>query len=226
MSVAALFSGGKDSTAALHRAYFRGLQVKGVCIARPVEDSLFFHYPYTELAVVLAEQMGLPYYYEGVRDDLDSVREFVRNCVNHFEADHIVAGVLRSDFQRLRLEYIARSLGKGLIAPLWGVDPVKHLYDVYKMGIRYVIVKSMARGIPKRLVGKVLELGDIEELVIASAKYKFNPSFEGGEAETLVVRAPLMRKALRVTGEVRALSDEVLNYFINHYELVDLENSL
>ena len=220
MKAVVLFSGGKDSTAALHYAYFGGLDVKGLCIAKPMEDSLYFHYPYTEVAVLLAQLMGFNYYYDEVSDDINSIKNFIKNCVDSFGADYIIAGVLRSDFQRVRLEYIAWLLGKKLLAPLWGVDPVAHLHNLYRMGIRFIIVKSMARGIPPQIVGKELDLEDIEELVIASSEYKFNPAFEGGEAETLVTKAPLMKRKLITRGEVKVLSDEVLNYFIIHYEIV------
>lgn len=220
MKAVVLFSGGKDSTAALHYAYFGGLDVRGLCIAKPLEDSLYFHYPYTEIAVRLAQLMGFNYYYDLVDDDVSGIKNFIKNCVDIFKADYIVAGILRSDFQRLRLEHIAWLLGKKLLTPLWGIDPVVHLYNLYKMNIRFIIVKAMASGIPSKLVGKELDLTDIEELVIASSKYKFNPAFEGGEAETLVTKAPLMRKRIITKGEVKVLSNEVLNYFIIHFEIV------
>lgn len=221
MKAVGLFSGGKDSTAALHQALFSGFNIVGVCIAKPIEDSLIFHYPYTEIAVKLAESMGLSTYYDEVYDDLTSIKKFLTSCTDYFNANYLIAGVLRSDFQRIRLEYIAWLTGKHLILPFWGIDPVIYLKNLYRMGIRFVIVKSMARGIPHDLVGKELNLNDIDRLIVASVKYKFNPAFEGGEAETLVVKAPLLRKHLLLKGELKPLSSEVLNYFIIHYKLVD-----
>jgi len=221
MRAVALFSGGKDSTAALHKAFFNGVELVGACVAKPREDSAVFHYPYTEIAVKVATSMGLNCLYEEVGDDLESIKKFLKSCSDEFGADYLIAGVLRSDFQRIRLEYAARSLGKSLLLPFWGADPPLYLKEIYKMGIRFVVVRAMASGFPRDLVGKVVGWEDIDRLLIASSKYKFDPAFEGGEAETLVIDAPLMKKSLRLEGRKADLPGEVSHYFITRAELVE-----
>lgn len=219
MKAVVLFSGGKDSTASLHLSYFTGADIRGVCIAKPKEDSMVFHYPYTELAVEIAKLMGFDYFYDTVNDNVESIARFIDKCSDVFKASDIIAGVIRSDYQRVKLSIAVRKIGKKLVMPLWGFDPEEYLWAIHKMGIRFIIVKSMAYGLPRSLIGKIMDERDINYLLLASRKYKFNPAFEGGEAETLVVKAPLMKGKIHVEGEVRTLHDEILNYFITLFRV-------
>jgi Predicted ATPases of PP-loop superfamily len=47
----------------------------------------------------------------------------------------------------------------------------------------------------------------VELIVERARKYGFNPAFEGGEAETFVVEAPLFRRKLNVEGVVRKIGE-------------------
>ncbi|RLG72167.1 MAG: ATP-binding protein, partial [Thermoprotei archaeon] len=50
MRFAALFSGGKDSTYALHLAMLKGLEIVCLITLKPLrEDSWMFHYPSVEI---------------------------------------------------------------------------------------------------------------------------------------------------------------------------------
>jgi diphthine-ammonia ligase len=55
-----LFSGGKDSSWAVHRALERGLPVERLLTVHPGADSFMYHVPETGLAPLAAESIGLP----------------------------------------------------------------------------------------------------------------------------------------------------------------------
>jgi uncharacterized protein (TIGR00290 family) len=53
-------------------------------------------------------------------------------------------------------------------------------------------------GLGKEWLGRVLDNDAILKLASLSKKYGFNLTFEGGEAETLVVDCPLFSKRLEI----------------------------
>jgi len=55
-----LFSGGKDSSWAVHRALDRGLPVERLLTVHPGADSFMYHVPETGLAPLAAESIGVP----------------------------------------------------------------------------------------------------------------------------------------------------------------------
>ncbi|MDQ3873922.1 MAG: ATP-binding protein, partial [Thermoproteota archaeon] len=61
-----------------------------------------------------------------------------------------------------------------------------------------VIVGVSTMGLGKEWLGKELDQEAITKLISLSKKYGFNLTFEGGEAETLVVDCPLFMKKLQI----------------------------
>ena len=62
--------------------------------------------------------------------------------------------------------------------------------------IKITSVSSM--GLDSNLLGITLNHSTLQELIKLSMKYKFNISFEGGEAETIVLDCPIFRKRLEI----------------------------
>jgi Predicted ATPases of PP-loop superfamily len=71
-------------------------------------------------------------------------------------------------------------------------------------------------------VGKEISGEEIEEVIRAADKYGFNCAFEGGEAETFVVQAPLFKGRLRVKGEIRVLGEFNRRFDITEVEMMSL----
>ncbi|RLE72821.1 MAG: ATP-binding protein, partial [Thermoprotei archaeon] len=72
MKICALFSGGKDSTYALHWAVLKGFKISNLLTFQPRrEDSWMFHRPGVEVTKLQAVAIGFPLYYaytSGVKD--------------------------------------------------------------------------------------------------------------------------------------------------------------
>ena len=62
--------------------------------------------------------------------------------------------------------------------------------------IQIISVSSM--GLDSNLLGITLNHSTLQELIKLSMKYGFNISFEGGEAETIVLDCPIFRKRLEI----------------------------
>jgi uncharacterized protein (TIGR00290 family) len=72
------------------------------------------------------------------------------------------------------------------------------MIKLIERGFNIVIVAVSAMGLGREWLGKVLDIEAISKLALLSKKYGFNLTFEGGEAETLVVDCPLFTKRIEI----------------------------
>ena len=225
MRVCSLFSGGKDSTYALHWAVLKGFDVACLLTLRPHHsDSWMFHYPNIEWTRYQAEALGIQqviYETSGVKDiELEDLRRAFIDIKRSFGIIGIVTGALLSDYQRMMINIIAHDVGLRVYSPLWRKNQVTYLRDLYNQGFRFVLTSISTMGISPRLLGRVLTLDDIEELISSALRYGFNPALEGGEGETFVVDAPLFRYRVVIDdGEVRKLDQYSWIYVIKAVHL-------
>ena len=86
------------------------------------------------------------------------------------------------------------------------MDPRSYMRLLAEEGIRFIIVKVMVMGLPRRLLGVPVEGRVLEEVLERAERYGFHPAFEGGEAETLVFDAPHYKRRLCIEAVRRSLA--------------------
>ncbi|AWR97073.1 diphthine--ammonia ligase [Acidianus sulfidivorans JP7] len=218
MRVCVLFSGGKDSTFALHWAVFKGFEVLCLITLLPKrEDSWMFQYPNVNYTDYQAKVMGYNILKFDTSGEKDKELEDLYNALNYAKklgAEGIVSGALLSDYQRLNISLICEKLGLRSYTPLWRKNQEKYLLELIEDGFEFIITSISAYGFPYDLIGKIISKKDAEKIIYYSKKYGFNPAFEGGEAETFVVNAPLFKRKLKVEGMVKRIGEENWKYII------------
>ena len=212
----AMYTGGKDSCYSLHWAVLHGLEPACLVTFRaPGWESMLFHYPNVELVRLHSEAMGIPVYYHTVEGDeyratVEAFREARRRC----GCSVIVAGATASDYQRLRFAMAALEAGLEVLTPIWGVDQAEYMRWLVEDGFVFILTSVQAYGLPPEYLGRPVTREMVEDIVRRAELYGFNPAFEGGEAETLVLDAPLFRKRLVVEGRVVRLGPDHYQYVI------------
>ena len=201
MRVCVLFSGGKDSTFAVHWAFLHGFEVCCLVTLRPQRvDSWMFHFPCVDVTRLQAEALGLPQIFvetSGLRDrELEDLKRALVEAKVRFGVEGVVAGALLSDYQRMNIALICEELGLRTYTPLWRKNQETYMRELVRYGFKIVITSISVYGLPPNLLGKVLTEEDVEEIIKRAREYGFNPAFEGGEAETLVVDAPLFKRRI------------------------------
>jgi len=75
--------------------------------------------------------------------------------------------------------------------------------ELLEQGFRFILLSYASEGFGPGDLGKEVGPGELQRFFSLSADWGSHPAFEGGEAETLVLEAPLYKGSLEVKGTVR-----------------------
>ncbi len=213
MKVASLFSGGKDSTFALWCAQMQGWDIETLVTVFPESRaSWMFHYPGLKWTKLQAEAMGLPQTViptKGEKEeelaDLTTGLGKIKEAVG---IDAVISGAVASEYQRTRIDNICEELGLKSIAPLWHKSQERLVAEQIESGFEIILTACNALGLDEKWLGKRLEPSDMPKLAKLREKYGLSVAFEGGEAETFVLAAPMFKKRLTVLRSTQSWSGD------------------
>jgi len=204
LRVACLFSGGKDSTYSLYLAKRWGLKVKCLLTLIPHSDeSYLFHFPNIWTTQFQSQALQIPIITKqinsiSINDECDKLDELIDQANNKYKIDGIVHGGIASNYQKNKFNKICEKYDLKLISPLWQIDQYDYMNELLKNNFLIKIISVSSMGLDSNLLGITLNHSTLQELIKLSMKYKFNISFEGGEAETIVLDCPIFRKRLEI----------------------------
>lgn len=203
MKLAALFSGGKDSTFAIYEAKKAGHDIACLVTMHPADDdSALFHYPNSRMTRHLAEAMKIPVLDfvsgTGKHAESEALVQAVAKAKSVYNIKGVLSGGIASVFQKTAFEQACRQHDVEPLAPLWGAEPEKYMGKLVDSGFIVMIVGVSAMGLEKEWLGRIIDREALARLAKLSKKYGFNLTFEGGEAETLVMDCPLYSKRLKI----------------------------
>lgn len=198
-----LFSGGKDSAFALWYAQMQGWDIISlVTIIPESQESWMFHYPAVKWTGLQAEAMGIPrmvIHTKGVKEDeLEDLRSGLRTLIKSAGIEGIVSGAVASEYQRTRLDNMCEELGLRSFAPLWHKNQQQLVREQIDSGFEIIVTACSALGLTSSWLGRRLNHASLEELVKLNQKHGLSVAFEGGEAETFVLSAPMFNGTLQV----------------------------
>ncbi len=198
MANACLFSGGKDSTLALHKAIAMGIRIDLLITMRTKsKESYMFHYPNVEYAAVQAESIGIRHVFADTDGNKESELIDLENALRANNVRLLVTGATYSRYQGDRINRISEAMGIEHLAPLWHIDPEEELGEISR-SFDAIITSVSAEGFDESFLGKRIDAGMIGRLREINRKYGISMLFEGGEAESFVLDAPLFRERIRI----------------------------
>jgi diphthine-ammonia ligase len=204
LRLAALYSGGKDSTFSISKIRELGHEVVCLIAMNPsADDSLLFHYPNIGLTHYLAEAMQIPLTTfavnkESKEGEFQALEQAIIQVKSDYDIQGIVHGAISSRFQNELFRRICSDNQLVMLTPLWNAVPLQYMYGLLSEKFDIKIVSVSAMGLGKDWLGKSLDTNSISLLESLSKKHGFDLAFEGGEAETLVVNCPLFTKKLDI----------------------------
>lgn len=202
MRLGVLFSGGKDSTLALHKAAEKAEVVCLITLVSENKESFMFHTPNINVTLLQAEALDLPLIRNATEgkpeEELKDLEEAITQAFKDFKIDGIVTGAVESVYQATRIQQICNRLNVWCINPLWKRKQKTLLEETVVEGFKTLISGVFAYPLDKSWLGKQIDEHMIERLVALSLEYGLSPSGEGGEIETTVLDAPLFKKKIEI----------------------------
>ena len=204
MKLAALFSGGKDSTYAIYLAKKLGHSVDVLLTLYPhSSESHLLHYPNIEFTQLQAESMKTPQLIEETpSDDSENESKKLNNLISlakeKYSIDGIVHGGILSEYQKDNFSLICEKNHLKIISPLWNKEPESYMKELLNENFEYIISTVSSAGLNDSWLGQIIDKNGLDELQKLQKKFRFNLNFEGGEAETFVTNCPLFQKPLLI----------------------------
>lgn len=222
--IASLMSTGKDSALATQIMLDQNYDVSCfITVHSKNIDSYMYHGPNTLLAREISVSSGIPLievFSDGVKEEeLDDLKSALKKAISDFGIEGVVTGALFSVYQRERVERICEDLGIKCFSPLWHMDQEKELRLLLSRGFDFCLVKVAALGLDGSWLGRKISVEDVDKLVELEKKYKINVAGEGGEFESLILKAPFMEKEIVIKDYDVVQDDLVFTMIINEVEL-------
>jgi len=205
MKLAALFSGGKDSTYSIYKANQMGHDVKCLITAFPKSpNSHLLHFPAIELTKLQSIALDIPQITSTIDSDelieeMNTLRILLEKAKQDFEIEALVHGGISSKFQKKCFEKICKENNLKVISPLWEINSKEYMDELIDCNFKFILTSVSSDGLNETWLGKIISASDISKLEKLSYKYGFNLNFEGGEAETLVIDCPLYSHSITIT---------------------------
>jgi len=200
MRLAALFSGGKDSTYSAYLMEQQGHTVEVLVSILPSDPhSWVFHTPNLHLLPLISEAMGKKLVTAQSSGSEKSDLSALTHALSGLDVDGIITGAIASDYQWDRINGVCEDLGLRTFSPLWRKDQGMLLRGIVDCGIKAIIVGVYAEGMEKGWLGTALDHESIIRLEELAEVRGINVSGEGGEFETLVLDSPMHVAPIEIT---------------------------
>lgn len=199
MRLAAMYSGGKDSTFALYLAEQMGHEVAYLVSIVPADRaSWMFHTPNLDVVPAMSEALGIPLVSvtsDGTEQgDLDALRR----SLSDLDIDGVVTGAVWSDYQWDRINLVCGDLDLRVLSPLWRKDQDLVYSEIVDSGIDAVIVGVSAEGLDGDWLGRHLDADCKKDLIGLRDRYGVSIIGEGGEFESMTLDSPLHSKRVEI----------------------------
>lgn len=203
MKLGVLFSGGKDSTLALHRAAEKETVACLITVESKNVESFMFHTPNIDVTVLQAEALGLPLVKvetEGKKEaELADLDYAISEAKSRHGIEGVVTGAVESVYQASRVQRICSRLDLWQFNPLWKTNQKRLLETLIEKNFEVIISGVFAYPLDEKWLGKRISPEIIAKLVQLQGEYGISPSGEGGEIETTVLDAPMFRQKIQIT---------------------------
>ena len=224
MKIGILFSGGKDSTLALHKAAEKEQVTCLITLLSKNPESYMFHTPNVSLTELQAESLNIPLIAQNTNgkkeEELADLESAITRAKQQFGIEGIVTGAVESVYQAERIQRICNRLDLWCLNPLWKKNQKALLEELLEKKFQIIIGGIFAYPLDRNWLGKQIDHKTIEQLVELQRQYGINPSGEGGEIETTVLDAPLFRKRIEILDSKIEAKDNTGIFLIKNARLV------
>ncbi len=200
MRLAALFSGGKDSTFSIYLARQEGHEVKYLAtVISENPDSFMYHTPNIGMTFLQSQCLGIQLVSIKSAGEKEKEVGDLKKLLNGLQIEGVLAGAIASKYQYERVKKVCEELSLQVCTPLWGMDQGELLKKMIESGFEIILTAAAAEGLGEKWLGRKIDMKALKELKRINKKYGINIAGEGGEYESLVLDCPLFQRRIEIT---------------------------
>jgi len=193
-----MFSGGKDSNLALHRALESGIEVAAL-LTITFDGKKFRAHP-QKLIALQAQALGIRhFFFNANKPYLQDYRKALRTLIGKYQIEALVTGDLWLQSAMKWTKKVIRPLPLELVTPLWGIPTNKILNELTAKNFKPMISCVTPEKLQGSWVGKTITARNLQEFKSACRKTNTDICGENGEFHTIVLDAPLYKKRIKIT---------------------------
>ncbi len=209
-----MYSGGKDSTFAIHHAIKKGWDIRYLLSIKPTRtDCFLFHFATVENTVKTAEILGLKHILAGcdVADpvkEAELVKEIILGQQKEDPVDAVVLG--GTGLQETQIKSIQKALMPYKIeafAAHAGLDHDEVMREMIEEGYEINITQYASDGLGQEFLGFKINNETLPKFIERSKQYGFHVGGEGGYYDTFVTDGPIFSKKI-VFEEVEKVKED------------------
>jgi ABC transporter with metal-binding/Fe-S-binding domain ATP-binding protein len=182
--------------------------------------SYMFHKPNMEFTKMQAQALGIRQVFFTTKGEKEKELADLEAALRENKVTELITGAVASTYQKSRIERLCETLNITPYSPLWEIDPLIELNEL-ATNFNVIITQVAAEGFGRDLLGSRIDSTMIDKLVKLNKKYGINMLFEGGEAESFVLDAPLFTKRIEIIKARTEMSGSVGKYTIEEAKLVE-----
>ena len=170
MKLAALFSGGKDSTYAIFLAKKLGHSVDVLLTLYPYSDeSHLLHYPNIRFTSLQSESMKIPQLIEKTtsnnsENEYEKLNNLITLAKENYSIEGIVHGGILSEYQKNSFSLLCEKNQLEIISPLWNKEPKSYMKELLDENFEYIISTVSSDGLNDSWLGRTINENDLNEL--------------------------------------------------------------
>src|SRR3989339_545872 len=194
MNTAVLFSGGKDSGLALMYAMKESNVKCLITLISENNESYMFHIPNIKWVEKQAEAIRIPIMLFKTKGEKEKELIDLENAIKQAIKKYKIQGIYT-----------------GALASVYQASRIQKIADKLKI-----------KCFNEKWLGRILDKKALSELKEIYAKFRINPAFEGGEAESFTLNAPYFKKKLIVKKAKKTMTGEFTGVY--EIEAIDVES--
>ncbi len=170
MKLAALFSGGKDSTYAIYKAEQMGHDVKCLITVFPKSsNSHLLHFHSIELTKLQSKTLKIPQLASTLDSDeseeeMNALKILLEKAKQKFQIEGLVHGGISSEFQKKCFEKICMENDLKIVTPLWKINTEEYMNDLINSNFKFILTSVSSDGLDQTWLGKIISADDISKL--------------------------------------------------------------
>ena len=220
MKVAILFSGGKDSTYAIHKAKEEGWDIRYLLSVKPTrKDCFLFHFATVEHTPFLAQQLDIRHILTGcdVADpklEADIVKKIVVEQQKEDPVDAVILG--GTGLQETQLRSIKEALAPeniDVFAAHQGRDHEELVKEMLDNGYTFVIAQVASDGL-LQMLGRKIDEESFVELKKLADKFGFHIGAEGGPWDSFILGGAIFPKEFEIAEAEKVIDDQYCGHVV------------